>query len=413
MTSYTPSYTFTIDGVEYTDQVLENATITGGRPDIFTDTLTGYANIELIVTNDIVPAFELKDSVNIKVTDSSGNNVDLFTGEISAINKSLAGAGAFGTAPSINIQAVGSLAKLVRSFVGLSSYPLELDGERIERILTDALFTQWQDVPSTLTWADVAATQEWSDYGVQGIDIIDDGRYDLLARDPEVVNAFDLATQTARDGVGYLYETPEGNIGYAGAERRTSSFGSNQIDLDGDLLNASAVQTRVSTSDIVNDVYLTYGDPEAAIEATNPQSIEDYGLIQQQVTTQLEDADQAEEQALRLVSLRGTPLESFDIVSINLSNPNLDNNERDKLLDISMDTLLKITNLPTGFIIGDEFEGYVEGWTWFLAKGSLELEAQVSNSIYSAFEVQWEDYNPTTQWQNLSNTLTWNDLAIG
>jgi hypothetical protein len=164
---------------------------------------------------------------------------------------------------------------------------------------------------------------------------------------------------------------PKANIGYAGAERRTSSFGSNQIDLDGDLLNASAVQTRVSTSDIVNDVYLTYGDPEAAIEATNPQSIEDYGLIQQQVTTQLEDADQAEEQALRLVSLRGTPLESFDIVSINLSNPNLDNNERDKLLDISMDTLLKITNLPTGFIIGDEFEGYVEGWTWFLAKGSL------------------------------------------
>ena len=413
MPAYTPSYTFTIDGVEYTDQILENATITTGRPDIFTDTLAGYANIELIVTDDIVPVFELKDSVNIKVTDSSGADVDLFTGEISAINKSLAGAGAFGTVPSITIQAVGSLAKLVRSFVGLDSYPLELDGERIERILTEALFTQWQDVPSTLTWADVEATQEWADYGVQGLDTIDDGRYDLLARNAEVVNAFDLATETARDGVGYLYETPEGNIGYAGAERRTSNYGINQIDLDGDLLNASAVQTRVSSADIVNDVYLTYGDPEAAIEATNPESIEDYGLIQTQITTQLEDADQAEEQALRLVSLRGTPLESFDIVSINLSNPNLDNDERDKLLDISMDTLIKVTNLPTGFIIGDSFEGFVEGWTWFLAKGSLEIEAQVSNSIYSAFEVQWEDYNPTTQWQNLSSSLTWNDLAIG
>jgi hypothetical protein len=264
-----------------------------------------------------------------------------------------------------------------------------------------------------LTWADIEATQEWADYGVQGLDTIDDGRYDLLARNAEVVNAFDLATETARDGVGYLYETPEGNIGYAGAERRTSNYGINQIDLDGDLLNASAVQTRVSSADIVNDVYLTYGNPEAAIEATNPESIEDYGLIQTQISTQLEDADQAEEQALRLVSLRGTPLESFDIVSINLSNPNLDNDERDKLLDISMDTLIKVTNLPTGFIIGDSFEGFVEGWTWFLAKGSLEIEAQVSNSIYSAFEVQWEDYNPTTQWQNLSSSLTWNDLAIG
>ena len=413
MPAYTPSYTFTIDGTEYTDQVLENASITSGRTDIFTDTLTGYASIELIVTDDIIPAFELKDSVNVKVTDSSGADVDLFTGEISAINKSLAGAGAFGTAPSISIQAVGSLAKLVRSFVGVTSYPSELDGERIERILTEALFTQWQDVPNTITWADVSATQEWADYGVQGIDVIDDGRYDLLARSAEVVNAFDLATDTARDGVGYLYETTSGNIGYAGAERRTSNFGSNQIDLDGDLLNASAVQTRVSTSDIVNDVYLSYGDPEAAVEATNPQSVEDYGLIAQQVITQLEDTTQAEEQAVRLVSLRGTPLESFDVVSINLSHPDLSNELRDQLLDVSMDTLIKITNLPSGFIIGNEFEGFVEGWTWFLAKGSLEIEAQVSNSIYSAFEVQWEDYNPVTQWQNLSNTLQWNDLAIG
>lgn len=413
MPAYTPSYTFTIDGTEYTDQILDNASITSGRTDIFTDTLAGYASIELIVTDDIIPAFELKDSVNIKVTDSSGADVDLFTGEISAIGKSLAGAGALGVAPSINIQAVGSLAKLVRSFVGITSYPLELDGERIERILTDALFTQWQDVPSTLTWADVPVAQQWVDYGVQGIDVIDDGRYDLLARSPEVVNAFNLATDTARDGVGYLYETPEGNIGYAGAERRTSNFGANQIDLDGDLLNAAAVQTRVSTSDIVNDVYLTYGDPEASIEATNPQSIEDYGLIAQQVTTQLEDSDQAEEQAVRLVSLRGTPLESFDIVSINLSHPDLSNELRDKLLDVSMDSLIKITNLSNGFIIGNDFEGFVEGWTWFLSEGSLEIEAIVSNSIYSAFEVQWEDYNPVTQWQNLSNTLQWQDLAIG
>jgi hypothetical protein len=413
MPAYTPDYTITIAGTEYTSQVLNNATITTGRPDIFTDTLAGYANIELAITSGSIPALELKQSVNIKVTDSSSADVDLFTGEISAINKSLAGAGANGTATVVQIQAVGSIAKLVRSFVGTSSYPTELDGERVERILTEALFTQWEDVPNTLTWADVAATQEWADYGVQGIDIIDDGRYDLLARNAEIVNAFDLVTQTARDGLGYLYETPDGLIGYAGAERRTSTFGANQIELNGELLNYSAVQTRLSSADIVNSVYLTYDDPEAAVEAVNDQSIEDYGLIQTQITTSLSDQTQAEEQALRLVSLRGTPLESFDLISINLSNPNLDNIERDLLLGVSMDTLVKVTNLPTGFIIGNAFEGFVEGWTWFLAQGSLELEAQVSNSIYSAFEVQWEDYDPTTQWQNLSGSLTWNDLAIG
>lgn len=350
MTTYTPQFTFTIAGVEYTDQVLNNGTITMGRPDIFQDTLTGYANIELIVTTGSIPSFALKDSFNIKVTDSSSSDIDLFTGEISAINKSLAGAGAGGTATLIQIQAVGPMAKLVRAFAGTDAYPQELDGQRVERILTEALFTQWEDVASTLTWADVAAIQTWADYGVQGIDTIDDGRYDLLARAQEVTNAFDLVTFTARDGLGYLYETPDGLIGYADAERRTSSFANNAIDLDGALLNWTGIQTRLSTADIVNNVYLTYGSPEAAVDASNNQSIEDYGLIQTQVTTTLEDQNQAEEQALRLVSLRGTPLDSFDIVSINLANPNLDDVERDLLLNLSMDTLLKINNLPSGFL---------------------------------------------------------------
>jgi hypothetical protein len=392
--------------------VLNNATITSGRTDIFTNTLTGYANIELGITGAL-PTFDIKDPVNIKVTNSSASDVDLFTGQIETINKTIAGAGPNAIAYIIQIQAMGSLAKLVRTVAGSDNYPEELDGERIERILQEALFTQWQDVPSTLTWADVEATQEWADYGVQDIDIIDEGRYDILARTAEVVNAFDLASQTASDGLGYLYETPDGKVGYAGAERRTNNYGINQIELDTDLLNTSGLSTRLSTADIINSVYLTYDDPEASVTAVNDQSIEDYGLIETQVSTQLADSTQAAEQAVRLAALRGTPLESFDSLNINLANPNLDNTERDLLLSVNMDTNIKLTNIPTGFIFGDAFEGYVEGWTWFLSQNSLELEMLVSNSIYSAFEVQWEDFNPTTQWQNLSGSLTWNDLAIG
>lgn len=412
MTAYTPSFTITLAGTDYTDEVLNNATITAGRPDIFTNTLAGYANIELGITGAL-PSLDIKDIVSIKVTDSSASNVDLFTGEISAINKSIAGAGPNDIAYIVQIQAVGSLSKLVRSFAGNDAYPEELDGERIERILQEALFTQWEDVPNTLTWNEIAASQEWTDYGVQGLDTIDDGRYDILARTAEVVNAFDLASQTASDGLGFLYETASGNIGYAGAERRTANFGANQIQLDADLLNTSGLSTRINTADIINSVYLTYDDPSASVTATNDQSIEDYGLIETQVSTQLADQTQAEEQAVRLSALRGTPLESFDSLNINLANPNLNNTERDLLLGVSMDTNIKLTNLPTGFIFGNQFEGFVEGWTFFLSQNSLELEMIVSNAIYSAFEVQWEDYNPTTQWQNLSASLTWNDLAIG
>jgi hypothetical protein len=77
-----------------------------------------------------------------------------------------------------------------------------------------------------------------------------------------------------------------------------------------------------------------------------------------------------------------------------------------------MDTFLVITNLPQSIVSTGLFEGYVEGWNWTLTKNSLELRMQVSAAIYSAFEVQWEDFSPI-QWQNLSNDLQWQNLAIG
>ena len=412
MPAFIPSFQVTLAGVNYTNIVLNNATITTGRPDIFANTLTGYANLQLGITG-AMPLLDIKDTVNIKATDSTATLVDLFTGEISAINKSVGASGAGGTTLVLQIQAVGSIAKLVRHLAGFNSYPEELDGERIERILQEALFTQWEDLPNTLTWSEVSPTQQWLDYGVQDIDIIDDGRYDILARTAEVVNAFDLASRTASDGLGYLYETPDGKIGYAGAERRTTTFGTNQIELDADLLNNTGVQTRLTTTDIINNVYLTYDDPQADVIAINNQSVENYGIIEQQINTQLADSNQAGEQALRLASLRGTPRESFDVLNVNLVNPNLEDTTRDLLLGVSMDTLVKVSNLPTGLITGNSFEGFVEGWTWILSQKSLELEMRISNSIYSAFEVQWEDYNPTTQWQNLGNDLQWQDLAIG
>jgi hypothetical protein len=61
--------------------------------------------------------------------------------------------------------------------------------------------------------------------------------------------------------------------------------------------------------------------------------------------------------------------------------------------------------MPSGF-----FEGFVEGWTWGLGRRNLELTMSVSNSIYSTLDVQWEDYNPLTQWQNLDNTTMWLDV---
>jgi len=412
VTAYSPNYTIEINGIDYTNDSIGEVTITVGRNDIFDTTLPGYTLIELVNLIGTSPVIDILDPIVIKTTDSSANDITLFTGEVTSVNNQIVGAGATSIINSLIITGVGSLAKLVRKNAGAIAYPQELDGERIERILQDALFTAWDDLSGTLEWDDVDASETWETFGVQGIDIIDDGRYEIIARSAEVANANDLARDTEISGLGYLYETVTGEIGYGGAERRTSSIANNSIALDAGILNAQ-MQTSLSTQDVINSVIVQYDDGSSEVQAINDQSVDDYGLIETIFRTLLIEQADAEEQALRYVGLRGIPQMNLESITLNLVNNNIDNDTRDALLGLNMDTLLVISNMPEGIVSSEFFEGFVEGWTWTLSKNSLELEISVSNAIYSAFEVQWEDYNPTTQWQNLANDLQWLDLAIG
>jgi len=414
MPTFTPTHKVTIAGVEYTSEILSGGTITAGRVDIFDQTQPSYCNLELVNLSGTSPTVSLLDSVVIETKNSSGTYVKLFTGEVSSVSNTLSGAGAGGTfANVLQIQAQGALSALVKRFAGQVNYPLELDGARITRILEETLWTAWEDLSTTLKWSDVTVTDTWATYGVQGTDTIDAGRYTVLARTALSENAFDLANTTSDSGLGYLYETTAGNIGYADAERRTNNYGSNLIPLDSTVVSSDGVQTRLQISDIVNSVVVQYGSPTAEVEAIDDASVNLYGVIQQVNATILSDATEAANQATRFVGLRGIPKTGFDSLSLDLANGNLDNTTRDSLLGVTMDKALFVSALPVGLFPTGEFEGFVEGWTWTLGKNSLDLQMIVSNKIYSTVDVQWEDYNPATQWQNLDSVLTWLDLAIG
>jgi hypothetical protein len=412
MTIYTPTFKIRIAGVEYTNEVLSNATITAGRNDFFEPTQPGYCNLELINLSGTSPAINLLDIVNIQVKDTNNVFIDLFTGEVSSVQNTLEGAGANDQfANTVQVQAIGVLGLLVKRYAGSVSYPQEFDGQRIERILEETLYVAWEDLSNITTWNDLPATTTWQDYGVQGIDVIDNGRYEVLARSAQVEQANEITDVTATTGLGYLYETGDGLIGYADAERRSTNYGTNTIAVDADILSSAGFTTRLQTTDIINSVVIQYNDPVAEEAAENDTSIDTYGLLQQIVPTILAEQLDAQEQAARTVALRGLPKVSLDSVSLNLSNPNITNAVRNSLLGVSMDTLIAITNIPTGIITSGVFEGFCEGWTWTLSKNSLELDLAISNSIYSSLDVQWEDYNPLTQWQNLPNDLTWLDVA--
>jgi len=408
MTVFTPTYRVTIAGVVQTSTTLQDGTITYGRNDFFEATQPSYCNLELLNLEGTSPVVELLDTVVIEVQNTASTFVKLFTGEVSGVYNKFEGAGLGGKPNTLQIQAVGALGLLVKRYAGQVSYPEELDGARIQRILEETLFVAWEDISNTFTWNDFT-TETWATYGVQGIDTIDPGRYEVLARPAEIEQAYELTDTTQQSGLGYLYDTPDFEIGYADAERRSENYTTNLIELDANLVNAD-IQTRLQTADIINSVVIRYDDPVLEVVAQNDTSINNYGLLEEIRSTILAETVDATEQATNFVNYRGTPKVSLEAVSVNLSNSDMTNTVRDDLLAVTMDTLLYLDNIPVGLILEGYFEGFVEGWTWTLGRNNLELNMSVSNAIYSTLDVQWEDYNAVIQWQNLDNTTTWLDV---
>ena len=408
MTVYTPTYRVTIAGVVQTSTTLEDGTITYGRNDFFEATQPSYCNIELLNLDGTSPVIELLDTVLIEVTDSTGAYIKLFTGEVSGVYNRFEGAGLGGKPNTLQIQAIGALGLLVKRYAGGVAYPEELDGARIQRILEETLFVAWEDISNTQTWNDFT-TETWANYGVQGIDTIDAGRYEMLARNAQVQQAYELTDITQQSGLGYLYDTADFEIGYADAERRTDNYATNLIELDANLVNAD-IQTRLQTADIVNSVVIQYDDPVLEEAAQNDTSINNYGLLEEIRSTILAQTLDAQEQATNFVNYRGTPRTSLEAVSVNLAHSDMTNTVRDDLLAVTMDSLLYLDNIPVGLIPEGYFEGFVEGWTWTLGRKNLELTMSVSNSIYSTLSIQWEDYNSAIQWQNLANDYRWLDV---
>ena len=408
MTVFTPTYRVTIAGVVQTSTTLQDGTITYGRNDFFEATQPSYCNLELLNLDGTSPIVELLDTVVIEVQNTAGTFVKLFTGEVSGVYNRFEGAGLGGKPNTLQIQAIGALGLLVKRYAGAVAYPEELDGARIQRILEETLFVAWEDLSNTQTWNDFT-TETWANYGVQGIDTIDPGRYEVLARPAEVEQAYELTDTTQQSGLGYLYDTPDFEIGYADAERRSANYATNLIELDANLVNAD-IQTRLQTADIVNSVVIRYDDPVLEVVAQNDTSINAYGLLEEVRSTILAQTADATEQATNFVNYRGTPKVSLEEVTVNLAHSDMTNTVRDNLLGVSMDTLLYLDNIPVGLIPEGYNEGFVEGWTWTLGRNNLELTMSVSNSIYSTLDVQWEDYNASIQWQNLASDYRWLDV---
>ena len=412
MTQWTPDWQVTINGGgDYTNLTLANMTITSGRQDIYSQPYAGYCSIE-IINLDLAPIeIDVNDQINVKVKDSTGTYINLFGGYVTDIDVEVTQASSTAISERIKVVALGALSKLPKTLTtGVLSK--DFDGDQIFAILSEALFNTWNEVPPALTWATYDPTTTWDNAENSGLGDVDQpGDYELTARSSSTTDIYSLVSSLATSGLGYLFEDSQGRIGYADSTHRSQYLAANgYVDLTGNHALSRGIRTSKRSGDVRNNVTITY-KANAQQSASNAESIGIYGQQAYEITTSLENAADALSQANFYLALRAFPQPQFKSITFPLSNPEIDDADRDALLEVFMGMPLNISDLPSNITNG-QFQGFVEGWTFSAGYNALYLTLTVSPTAYSLQSTRWNGVSALETWNTLSPTLEWIDATI-
>jgi hypothetical protein len=412
MSQWTPEWNLTINGGgNYTNLALSNLTITSGRTDIYSQPRAGYCSVEIINLDQSPIVIDLNDSVTIQVKDSTGTFVNLFGGTVTDLQVEVISTGTGGINEVIRVTALGALAKLTKTLTdGVLSK--DFDGDQIYTILSQALFNTWNEVPAATAWNTYDPTTTWANAENSGLGSIDQpGNYELTARSASTIDMYSLVSNLATSGLGYLYEDAQGRIGYADSTHRSQYLGENgYVMLSGNHALARGIRTIRRTGDLRNTVTIEY-KANAQESATSAESIALYGPQAEVIDTSLENQADALEQAEFYLGIRAFPQDVFESLTFSLANPEIDDSDRDNLLNVFMGQPLDITDLPLNMVNG-RFQGFVEGWTFRAGYNRLDLTLNVSPTAFSLQSVRWNDVNAAETWNTLSNTLEWINATI-
>jgi hypothetical protein len=415
MSQWNPVWLVEIDGVEYTDAVLANLVIRSGRTNIYEQAQAGYVNIQLIDVNQTAIPVSINSTIGVSIKNTSGTFVPIFGGNVVDIGLEVRDVGSTMFTQTYSITALGALSRLPK-YIYTDALARDFDGDQIFEVLSQVLFQTWAEVPGALTWATYDPAITWANAGNTGLGEIDrPGNYDLSARaggaDP--IDAYSLVSALATSGLGYLYEDAQGRIGYADSTHRTQYLADNgYVDLDARHARAAGLRIETRVGDVRNAVTIKYGSTsQNDVSDSDPASIALYGNLGQVITTTLHDSNDATAQAAFYLSLRANPQPIFSEISFDLTNPEIDNADRDKLINIFMGEAIALQNLPLNMNSGT-FQGFVEGWSFQASYNQLSVTLLLSPLAYSLQAMRWNDVPLTETWASVSPTLDWANATI-
>jgi hypothetical protein len=412
MTQWNPVWLVEIDGVEYTDAVLANLVIRSGRTNIYEQAQAGYVNLQLIDLAQTTIPVSINSTIGVSVKDTSGTFVAIFGGNVVDIGLEVRDVGSTMFTQTYSITALGALARLPKSLTnGVLSKAF--DGTQIYTILSDLLLNNWAEVPGALTWATYDPTTTWATAENVGLGEIDQpGDYELAARSSSRTDVYSLVSALATSGLGYIYEDAQGRISYADATHRSQYLAANgYVQLTANQARAAGLRTETRAGDVRNDLTIKYGaTSNAEKSATDATSILTYGTLAQIITTTLHNATDAEDQADFYLALRKDPQAIFSEITFDLTNPELDDADRDDLIGTFMGQAVAINDLPSN--MGSIFQGFVEGWSFQASYNQVSVSLIVSPVAFSLQALQWDEISNTFTWSGVSPTLDWENATI-
>ena len=412
MTQWNPVWKVEIDGIEYTDAVLANLVIRSGRTNIYEQAQAGYVNLQLIDLAQTTIPVAINSTISVSIKDTSNAFVAIFGGNVVDIGLEVRDVGSTMFTQTYSITALGALARLPKALTnGVLSK--DFDGNQIYTILSELLLETWAEVPGGLTWATYTAGTTWADAGNVGLGEIDQpGDYELAARSSDRTDIYSLVSALATSGLGYIYEDAQGRISYADATHRSQYLSNNgYVQLTANQARAAGLRTETRAGDVRNNLTIKYNATSSAeVSASDATSITNYGTLSQIITTTLHNSADATSQANFYLALRKDPQAIFSEITFDLTNPELDDADRDDLIATFMGQPVAINDLPAN--MGSIFQGFVEGWAFQASYNQVSVSLIVSPTAYSLQSLSWDEISNTFTWSGVSPTLDWARATI-
>ena len=387
--------------------------ITSGRTNIYEQAVAGYCNLTLLNLNQTAISATVNDSITVELKNSSNVFVPIFGGTLTDIGVEVAEVGGVGYTQRISLIALGALSRLPKKLVD-GVLPKEFDGDQIYDVLFSLLYEAWNQVPAALQWQNVDPTVQWNDAFNVGLGEIDrPGDYELAARTSNRTDAYSLVSALATSGLGYLYENSSGQISYADASHRSQYLAANgYVELSANNAQGSGLAIKTRAGDVRNSVTVKYNATSSAEKsASDAESIALYGNLGQIVTTTLHNAADAQSQADFYLTLRAFPQAAFTNITYQLTNPEIDDSDRNNLIGTFMGMPVEINNLPLN-MVGGTFLGFVEGWTFQAAYNEVSITLNLSPIAFSLQTMRWQDVPLAEKWNTINPTLDWASATI-